>query len=242
MSCMYEEKKISLNNKFEDSAKLEKTNNIHFSHTNDIPRFCIHCGSPLEVGDVFCCECGSKIENTATADDTKKTEKGIENSNIAFITKVPSDRMASILETSKVKSGEISNDYHKPELALTRLFTKANTNKDVVKKTLDIKQLHGYYIYKGLNMTQYLSIDDVQDNSIKATVKTNFTNLSFSTEFYEGSFSDGKIILHITHSDLHPIPGGSIKLSETFTGEIGENEILGNFTGEFSNSVVFKKI
>lgn len=175
------------------------------------PRFCIYCGAPLEDGDVFCCECGSRIETEA--------------SKIVPAAEISSDRMASIMETQQIKAGIITDKFRKSKF-LERT------------KTL----LPGYYVYEGQYMTQHLSIDEVQGNSVRATVKTNFRNLSYSTEFYEGSFSDGRLVLHITTSDLHPITGFSIMLSEGFTGEVVENSISGIFTGEFSNSVVFKKI
>ena len=30
---------------------------------NERPKFCIHCGAPLEDEDEFCTECGEKIES-----------------------------------------------------------------------------------------------------------------------------------------------------------------------------------
>lgn len=176
-------------------------------------RFCTNCGSPLEYDSVFCSECGNKIEEF--------------DEEIAKNQKISPDRMASILETAKIKEGNCDTIYKGSE------FLKKNPQK--------VPFSPGYYVYKGKNMTQYLSIDDIQGTIVKATVRTNFDNLSYAAEFYEGSFSDNKLNLHIITSDLHPIPGFSIMLSENFTGTVTENTISGRFTGEFSNFVVFSK-
>lgn len=224
---MSDDQQAVFENKIVDSEKNRNVRAEKLRPDTGISRFCIHCGAPLEAGDVFCCECGTKIENKAVG------EGCIENYRIT------SDRMASIIETSSIKAGEMIEVPRKSEFIDGSLNTAIN--KHTLKNHLEKMLLPGYYVYKGRNMTQYLSIDDVQGNTVRATVKTNFSNLSYCTEFYEGTFSDGRLVLHITDSDLHPISGLSIMLSEVFTGDVVENSISGKFTGEFSNSVVFKK-
>lgn len=224
---MSDVQQVIFKNKDLDSEKYKSIKLGKLRSDNGTPRFCIHCGAPLEDGDIFCCECGTKIENEVIDKDNRE------------IPRISSDRMASIIETSKIKTGEVIEASRKSK-DIDESLNKAS-NEQVLRKPLEKVLLPGYYVYKGKNMTQYLSIDDVHGNTVKATVKTNFSNLSYCTELYEGSFSDGRLILHIIASDLHPISGLSIRLSEDFTGDVVENTISGNFTGEFSNSVVFKK-
>lgn len=191
--------------------------------------FCSNCGSPLESDDVFCSECGAPI-------DYEEKEEANNNSEAIEIS---SDRMASITETSKIKSGEISNNFKN-----LRLFDK---NRETAERAITLTETQnktlktGFYVYRGNNMIQYLSIDNIQGNFVKAAVRTNFTNLSYSTEFYEGTIIEDKIRLHIVNSDLHPAAGFSIRLSEHFDGTVREKSISGNFTGEFSSSAIFIK-
>lgn len=191
--------------------------------------FCSNCGSPLESDDVFCSECGAPI-------DYEEKEEANNNSEAIEIS---SDRMASITETSKIKSGEISNNFKN-----LRLFDK---NRETAERAITLTETQnktlktGFYVYRGNNMTQYLSIDNIQGNFVKASVRTNFSNLSYSTEFYEGTIIEDKIRLHIVNSDLHPAAGFSIRLSEHFDGTVKEKSISGNFTGEFSSSAIFIK-
>ena len=198
--------------------------------------FCTCCGSPLEKGDVFCSECGIKIE-----DENLVTENCeiVEQNPI----RISSDRMASILETNKIKKGEGVEEFRKNSL-IEKLDDSNSKNFS----------LCGYYVRKDSNMTQYLIIDSVEGNQIKAQIKTIFTNGGYSTEFYEGSFSDNEIHLSIENSDLHP-PASEIRvdkgiintvhyeiqLSENFDGVISENLISGSFKGQFSKTVEFRK-
>ena len=191
--------------------------------------FCSNCGAPLESDDVFCSECGAPIDYEEKEEDNNNSE-AIE---------ISSDRMASITETSKIKSGEISNNFKN-----LRLFDK---NRETAERAITLTETQnktlktGFYVYRGNNMTQYLSIDNIYGNFVKASVRTNFSNLSYSAEFYEGTIIEDKIRLHIINSDLHPAAGFSIRLSEHFDGTVREKSISGNFTGEFSSSAIFIK-
>ena len=229
-----------------ESQSKERTS----SKMQVFPRFCIDCGSPLELGDVFCSECGSKIEQIESVVEVEVNEENIVEKNPVNIS---SDRMASILETNKIKSGDFSDEFTKPDLSL--LINGIETEEQKSIKQLEEKtKLLGYYIHTNSYMTQYLIIENIQNDNVKASVKTTFSNGGYSTEFYEGTLSGNELHLHMMDSDLHPpateldFSGNSIKpvryiiqVSENFDGIIYENTISGMFKGQFNNSVVFKK-
>ena len=219
----------------ENSKKIQDSKCFPTSPTK---RVCSHCGAELDDDNLFCIECGAKIEPLVQEMAQNRAQEIAANKETSN-DEIPSDRMASILETTKIKAGEIPSELKRlsPLAEAPLSDTRAISLSAPQKKSLS----PGSYVYNGQNMTQYLFINDIRGNMVSAFVKTNFTNLSYSTEFYEGTFSNGELKLHIINSDLHPIHGLSIKLSENFTGTVGENSISGSFTGEFSNSVIFRK-
>lgn len=214
------------------------------------PRFCIDCGSPLELGDVFCSECGSKIEQIESVVEVEVNEENIVEKNPVHIS---SDRMASILQTNKIKSGDFSDEFTKPDLSL--LINGIETEEQKAIKQLEEKaKILGYYIHTNLYMTQYLIIENIQNDNVKASVKTTFSNGGYSTEFYEGTLSGNELRLHMVDSDLHPPPtelkfldngiipvNYTICTSEQFDGVIDDEKISGAFKGHYSKTVVFKK-
>ena len=240
--------------KFADSENKKvqlsesKTKEITSSKMQVFPKYCIECGSPLELGDVFCSECGSKIQQEEVV-LIEKEESIIEEKTVS----ISSDRIASILQTNKLKAGELSEDFIKPDLSL--LINGIETEEQKSIKQLEEKtKLLAYYIHRNSYMTQYLIIENIQNDNVKASVKTTFSNGGYSTEFYEGTLSGNELHLHMVDSDLHPpaseldFSGNSIKpiryviqVSENFDGIVSENTISGMFKGQFNNSVVFKK-
>lgn len=240
--------------KFADSENKKvllsesKTKEITSSKMQVFPKYCIECGSPLELGDVFCSECGSKIQQEEVV-SIEKEENIIEEKTVS----ISSDRMASILQTNKLKTGELSEDFTKPDLSI---FTNGiETDEQKAIKQLEEKaKLLGYYVYKNSYMTQYLIIENIENDNVRASVKTTFSNGGYSTEFYEGTLLGNDLHLEMVGSDLHPptpdldFSGNSIRpiryviqTSEHFAGIISKNEITGTFTGHFSDSVVFRK-
>ena len=161
--------------------------------------------------------------------------------------------MASILETNKIKSGDFSDEFTKPDLSL--LINGIETEEQKIIKQLEEKaKILGYYIHKNSYMTQYIIIENIQNDNVKASVKTTFSNGGYSTEFYEGTLSGNELHLHMVDSDLHPPPtelkfldngiipvNYTIYTSEQFDGVIDDEKISGAFKGHYSKTVVFKK-
>ena len=219
----------------ENSKKIQDSKCFPTSPTK---RVCSHCGAELDDDNLFCIECGAKIEPLVQEMAQNRAQEIAANKETSN-DEIPSDRMASIFETTKIKAGEIPSELKKlnPLAEAPLSNTRAISLSAPQKKSLS----PGSYVYNGQNMTQYLFINEIRGNIVSAFVKTNFTNLSYSTEFYEGTIIEDKIRLHIVNSDLHPAAGFSIRLSEHFDGTVREKSISGNFTGEFSSSAIFIK-
>ena len=268
-------------------------------------RFCENCGSPLEADDLFCSECGCKAEQEENAIKIEADEEA-EEAQGQKPPVIPSDRMASILQTNRIKMGEAEDEFKNAPMLhdiLENAAQKKNAKEDdkeaksqktapalpdsralvpmancaaldmakdesqnlfadmlanVAKKKNALagkkSALLGHYVHKASDMTQYLVIESIQGNCVKASIKTIFDNGSYATEFYEGTLSGDSLHLQITDSDLHPFPDEmkvlsdavytvhhSIMLSENFDGTVGEDAIFGSFSGQFSKSVVFRK-
>ena len=213
-------------------------------------RFCENCGSPLEADDFFCSECGCKVEQEENAIKIEADEEA-EEAQGQKPPVISSDRMASILQTNRIKMGEAEDEFKNAPLLHGIRENAAQTGiVSIAKKPV----LSGYYVHRDLYMTQYLIIESLQENCVKASIKTIFDNGGYSSEFYEGIFSGSNLHLHIVDSDLHPLPDAmqfsfgtisrvhhSIKLSENFDGTVSEDAIFGSFNGQFSKSVVFRK-
>ena len=101
--------------KFVDSENRQvqqpksKTKEVAPSKMRVFPKFCIDCGSPLELGDIFCSECGSKIQEEEFVVSIERNVEVIEENPVT----ISSDRMASILQTNKLKAGEFLEDFIK---------------------------------------------------------------------------------------------------------------------------------
>ena len=239
----------SSDNQFCKAKKNSQKKDLISSKLQPYVKFCTNCGHQLEADDLFCDECGTKIEQVESVIIEETKEKNIEKNPV----NISSDRMASILETNKIKSGDFSDEFTKPDLSL--LINGIETEEQKSIKQLEEKtKLLGYYIHTNSYMTQYLIIENIQNDNVKASVKTTFSNGGYSTEFYEGILSGNELHLHMVDSDLHPpateldFSDNSIKpiryviqVSENFDGIVNENTISGMFKGQFNNSVVFKK-
>lgn len=212
-------------------------------------RFCTGCGSPLEPGDLFCPECGGKVEQEEAASTTEEGGQILEREPVA----ISPDRMASILQTGGLKRGELADGFMNSALPAVANGTEArglHGRRSLGKRTA----LSGYYVHRDSCMTQYLVIESVHGSGVKASVRTTYVNGGYSTEFYEGTFSGNELHLRMVGSDLHPPPDelrfspdavGTvryvIRLSEKFDGIVGDGLISGSFSGHFSKFVVFRR-
>ena len=217
------------------SEKSIQKKDITSPDKNGYTRFCTNCGTPLEKDDLFCSECGNKIE--------------LEENVVAIEEKpvnISKDRMSSILETQNLKKGKINNTAKKKDLPE---HLKIKTLPELKKINLN-----GNYVSYDTYMTQYLTIESIQESIVKASIKTIFDKGGYSTEFYQGTFVDNHLHLSMVDSDLHPLPDDfipflgenntvhhTIKTSEVFDGIVNGDIITGSYAGQFSKNVTFKK-
>lgn len=193
-------------------------------------------------------EDGAKIEEELL--ETDESEDSKESKQTAQ-PQISSDRMASILETAKVKMGgakdemreQKENSQHGNSLSVLTESTSQNLKKHL-----------GYYVYENSDMTMHLILNDVNGSSVTATVRTRFSDGGYSTENYSGVMNEDGLMLEITNYDLHPLPAETIttetsqitkthkiKVGNKFIGHFRDNGIFGKFEGEFSGFVIFRK-
>ncbi|MBQ6780844.1 MAG: zinc ribbon domain-containing protein [Treponema sp.] len=212
-----------------------------------ITRFCTNCGSPLEADDLFCSECGCKIEleEEAVVIEEDETETSVQEEQTSVT--ISSDRMASILQTNRIKAGEATDELKKP--ALPSVAGKSETKEMCAWQTAEKKStIVGYYMRSDEIMTQYLIIESVRGNTVTASVRTTFVNGGYATESYEGTLFDDKLRLRMVNADLHPPPDEthvffgkiqtvhhSIRRSEHFEGIANGDTISGAFSGEWGS-------
>ena len=231
-------------NTAESQKKQVEFKNIH----TERPKFCIHCGAPLGEDNDFCTECGEKIESEVSVEEdiSEKSAQPVEKRPAP---KIGSDRMASIMETKRVKEGGLSDELKKSwnEFKRENQQISVKAHEKSVLKT-------GYYINTNSERTKYLIIENITGSSVSATIKTTFKNGSYKTEHYDGYLLGDNLSLSVSETDLHPLPDEfvrtedgtatlthSIKVGNHFSGTVSEDKIAGNFSGEFSEFVVFTK-
>lgn len=216
---------------------------------NERPKFCIHCGAPLEDGDEFCTECGEKIESELAVEET--VEATASSTEIRPAQKINSDRLASIRETACVKSGGVTDEFRKNKLE-SQTANQLSLAESAAQAKSTLKT--GYYVYRDSEKTQYLRIESICGCHVTASVKSTFNNGGYATEHYTGTINCDNIELSVSETDLHPLPNKrletmtdittvthSIKVSEHFSGTVFENRITGNFSGHFNQYVTFVK-
>lgn len=232
-------------NTAENQKKQEEFRHIR----SERPKFCIHCGAPLEDEDEFCTECGEKIESELAVEET--VEATASSTGIRPAQKINSDRLASIRETACVKSGGVTDEFRKNKLE-SQTANQLSLAESAAQAKSTLKT--GYYVYRDSEKTQYLRIESVCGCHVTASVKSTFNNGGYATEHYIGTISNDNIELSVSETDLHPLPNKrletmtdittvthSIKVSEHFSGTVFENRITGNFSGHFNQYVTFVK-
>jgi len=226
------------------SEKSIQKRDITSPGKNGYARFCTNCGTPLEKDDLFCSECGNKIELEENVVAIEENQSDILQEEKPV--NISKDRMSSILETQNLKKGIKNNTAKKKDLPE---LLKIKTLPEL--KTVN---LNGNYVSYDSYMTQYLTIESIQESIVKASIKTIFDKGGYSTEFYQGTFVDNHLHLSMVDSDLHPLPDDfipflgenntvhhTIKTSEVFDGIVNDDIITGSYAGQFSKTVTFKK-
>ena len=165
-------------------------------------RFCTECGARLDEHDLFCTECGAKVD----------VELGGISGGASACPAVSSDRMASILETAKIKQGKIT---------------------DEMRSALH-KRRTGDYVFRGAGITMHLMFDEIAGESIHATMKADMSDGSSCTVTYSGTIHGDDFSMHVTGKNLHPAP----KRITRESGSLEEETTVINVTQHVSGSFV----
>lgn len=229
-----------------EPEKETERKRIEPNHTRiDIekPKFCIHCGFPLEEGNDFCTECGAKIEKTEEAEkETDSVEKIAEKKSAQQPLKISADRMASIKENRLLKDGIAKDAFRKRKKDLLRQKEEIENQKKELKNQ-ETELLSGNYVYTTSRYTMYLSIENITGSKVSATIKIDFSTGSSAIENYSGTFIDSRLELYLINAELLPIPGWEILKSYSFSGIFSDNKILAELKGQHEQfSIVFEKI
>ena len=195
----------------ENEAELKKEQSEPKIVKSERPKFCVHCGAPLEDGDDFCTECGKKIEDefVVEEEDAAQTFAPKESRPAP---KIASDRMASVKETERVKEDGAA-DLFKLAKEKAESARKSETAKSEAKTTSTLKT--GWYILKANDKKSYLIIESVCGSSVSATMKTSFYDGSYATSYWTGTLLGDSLSLSVCKKDLHPCPE---QRWEDFTG------------------------
>ena len=188
--------------KKEQAAAASTEENV----TTERPKFCVHCGAPLEDDDDFCTECGQKIESEIVAEEKSaaRKEKRAES-------KISSDRMASIKETERVKEAGAVNLF-KENKEKAQDASKTKIAKSEAKAAATLKT--GWYICDCSDHRSYLIIESAAGGSVRATLKATFYEGDYATSYWTGTLVGDSLSLSVQEKDLHPLPE---QRWETFT-------------------------
>ncbi|MBQ0051641.1 MAG: zinc ribbon domain-containing protein [Treponema sp.] len=189
---------------------------------SSVVRFCTNCGSRLEEGDLFCVECGAKVEAEYEAENAseefaslnEKTENSAEIEKATI--KISPDRLNAITEGRKEYKSSFRNDLKNftGEDIISKVVPLWNTTeknsknleiqKEFEEKKDKNKRLLGYYVHKDSRMTEYIVIKHIEGNQVSGIISDRFTNGGYGTEYFSGTLNDELLNLRIVSTDLHP--------------------------------------
>ncbi len=206
------------------------------------PKFCIHCGFPLEEGNDFCTECGAKIEKTEeTEKETDSVEKIAEKKSTQQPLKISADRMASIKENRLLKDGIAKDAFRERKKDLLRQKEEIENQKKELKKQ-ETELLSGNYVYKDSKLSITFLIETISGSKILASARFIFSEGGYCIEHFSGSIAGDNIELKLIKDELHPSAGTHIQKSTRFSGFFSGDRIIGTFEGEYNPiSVVLSK-
>lgn len=216
----------------QETSKQFKTQNINITEHKKI-RFCQNCGSKLDDRDLFCTECGEKVEIVQNIEQEPKTEEQPK-------VQISKDRMNAILNAREDLKSTFSDDVKR----LTK-DNKSSIKELSISQNQKISQNDnrtGFYIHKDSIKTEYLIIESIEGNSVTGKIRDSFHETNgYGNEFFSGTIIDNSIEINriqrqntncIFIWDLH------------FSGAISDNTISGTWTriGGIREFMVYTKI
>lgn len=204
----------SENQVFKKSQEANFPGNIK----NTKPRICKKCGATLDEGNLFCIQCGWKIDfsTNETQEKTKDEPQTKIKINSDWLNAARRQQKTGIEEEVKKNREELQN---------------LKGNEQTIKSNIS-KSSSGYFIHKDEEKTEYLIIKNISNGIISGEIRTVFHDSSFANEQFEGVLNENSISFHITQNDLHPSIGHVIVSDCFFSGTIDEDKIAGTMQRE----------
>lgn len=223
---MNQENQFSAQQQKLEKSDSEKRNVIPTIHSQN-QQFCKICGAPLDEGDLFCIQCGRKID---FSDEEKNSNQDEQKSEI----KISSDWLNAAKRQQKIGLEEKLKNHRKE-------FEKFKSKNDETKSLSVLSKYQSsdakYFVYKDEKKTEYLIIKSVSGSKISGEIRTVFNNSGFANERFEGTIQGDSLSFHIVQKDFHPLPGEKIIADISFSGIIENDKIAG--TIELENGPAF---
>lgn len=239
---MNQENQLSFQQKKPDSKKQNIIAGLDRTIHSQNQRFCKICGAALGEGDLFCIQCGWKIDfsdensnqkeekpkikissdwlNAAKRQQQNGLEEELKNRRIELEKFKPKNEKQE--KGSSKNSSSLSEDrmsLSESKMSLSGLIRQSSIH-DFQNQTSGAK----YFVHKDSEKTEYLIIKSVSGNTISGEIKTLFRDSSFANECFEGILQGNSLSFRVIQKDLHPAPGYRILADISFSGIIDENE------------------
>lgn len=229
---MNQENQLSFQQKKSDSKKQNVIAGLDRTIHSQNQRFCKICGATLGEGDLFCIQCGWKIDFSDENSNQKEEKPKIKISS-DWLNAAKRQQQNGLEEELKNRRNELEK------------FTPKNEKQKIDEKSslpaLSQNQTSGakYFVHKDDEKTEYLIIKSVSGNAISGEIKTLFRDSSFANECFEGTLQGNSLSFRVIQKDLHPAPGYRILADISFSGIIDENEDKIAGTIERENGSIF---
>lgn len=227
---MNQENQLSKQNQESEKSDSKKQNVIveRTIHSQN-QRFCKICGAPLDEGDLFCIQCGWKIDFSDEQNDEKSEIK------------ISSDWLNA---AKRQQQNGLEDELKSQRKELEKFKPKDEKQEKDEKSSLPALSQHQtsdakYFVHKDSEKTEYLIIKSISGNRISGEIRTLFRDSSFANERFEGTLQGNSLTFRVLQKDLHPAPGYRIVADISFSGifDKDENKIAG--TIERENGSVF---
>lgn len=205
-------------------------------------KVCRNCGASLEENNLFCTECGTKIEvenNHILSKDVEKKSHDVSSSiNLDRLNAAKRQSINTIL-VSKQK------------------FVVPSARKLEAIKTLKLVEndIIGLYVHEYSNWVGYLSIENISGNHLSGVLNTRFKEGSnYTVETFTGTLKGKDLKLTVTDWDFHNAEKNRMRIIEngdsayivkhklvkyySFSGVLEDDKIAGTWETEDGSSFI----
>lgn len=225
-----------MNYQYQKESKVEK-----LPKTIQV-KVCKNCGTSIEEGNLFCTECGLKIEFEQSI---VKTESADEKRYIN------SDRLNSAKKQTVETILELKKQMNKIKPLQKQKAVKLN-------KTID--NISGCYFYENMYFKEFILIEKISGNAINGSFKINLkiNTALFAIGKINGTLREKDLEFSVTDWDSHSIKSTDFKRDtngnitrienfirflnhSSFSGVLEKDKIVGNWSGEAKRFASYTK-